>query len=101
MKSREAIWVSRKRLGKDLDRDFALPPRVALAIHLAQAACAAGENDLLRPEPSASTETFAWERVGAQTLGVNIDKNVVSRLLAQHYRLARAVCSTEVELPIF
>jgi len=35
LKSREAIWVSRKRLGKDLDRDFALQPRVARAIHLA------------------------------------------------------------------
>jgi hypothetical protein len=34
LKSREAIWVSRKRLGKDLDRDFALQPRVARAIHL-------------------------------------------------------------------
>jgi hypothetical protein len=27
LKSREAIWISRKRLGKDLDRDFALQPR--------------------------------------------------------------------------
>jgi hypothetical protein len=29
LKSCEAIWVSRKRLGKDPDRDFALQPRVA------------------------------------------------------------------------
>jgi hypothetical protein len=29
LKSREAIWISRKRLGKDLDRDFPLQPRVA------------------------------------------------------------------------
>jgi hypothetical protein len=52
LKSREAIWVSRKRLGKDLDRDFALQPRVARAIH-SHAACADGGNDLVRPESSA------------------------------------------------
>ena len=53
LEAREAVGIVRERVGQDLDRDVALQPRVARAIHLAHAAGAEQRVDFVRAEASA------------------------------------------------
>jgi hypothetical protein len=47
LKTREAIGIARERRGQDFERDLALQPRIACAIHLAHAACAQQAKDFV------------------------------------------------------
>ncbi len=63
LKSREPVSVGRKRVREDLDRDLALQPRIACAIHLAHPAASDQRDDFERPESrSTSQRHFAiWQ----------------------------------------
>ena len=47
LEARQAVAVRGEGVGQDLDRDVALQPGVARAIHLAHAACADSREDLV------------------------------------------------------
>ena len=61
LEPRQPLGVGDERLGQDLDRDVAVEPRVARAIHLAHAAGAEGGEDLVRTQAGALAKGH-WSR---------------------------------------
>jgi hypothetical protein len=53
LKARDTFGIVGERFGKDLDRDVAIKPRIARALHLTHAARAERGKDFVRPESSA------------------------------------------------
>ena len=49
----EAVWIDSEEFGQDLQRDVAIEPRVARAIHLAHATRADQGDDFVGAEPGA------------------------------------------------
>src|SRR5206468_11928444 len=56
LKTRQTVRIISAVLGKNLDRDIALQPRVARAIHLAHPAGADGGDDLIGSEAGTGTQ---------------------------------------------
>ena len=59
--SREPLWIGREYLWQDFDRDVALQPRIAGAIHLAHAAGSERAGD------------FVWTEAGSSTKGIDCE----------------------------
>ena len=56
LESRAPVGIDRKTLGKNLDRDVTVEPRIAGAVDLAHAAGPNGGLDFVRAEPGSRTE---------------------------------------------
>src|SRR5438045_511707 len=64
LKPRQPIHVLRKALGQDFERDLALQPRVARAIHLAHPAGAKRGESLIRPSRVPARSDISLEGSG-------------------------------------
>ncbi len=59
--AREALGIVRKGLGKDLDRDVAIQPRIEGAVHLAHPALADLGGNFIRTETGARKQGHVEE----------------------------------------
>ena len=66
LEAREAVRIGGEELGQDFQRDVAIEPRVARAIHLAHAARADGDDDLVSAEPCSGTHCHTIVRWNAR-----------------------------------
>ncbi len=57
LKPRKSIGIAGKRVRQDLDRDLALQPRIACAIHFSHSAAADQGDHFIRSETGAGGET--------------------------------------------
>ena len=71
LKPREPIGIVGERVGQNLDRDLALQPRVARAIHLAHAACAEQRDDFVRPDAACPTSSAQNSEIPPATGGAH------------------------------
>ena len=64
LEPRDAIGIGREDIGKNLDRDVAVQPRIARAIHLAHATGPDGGEDFIWPETNAGRERHCLKSGG-------------------------------------